>query len=202
MGCVSSKQTVSVTPAFDHSGALRDNAGAAGISGTNSGRYRTGFSELEKKRSSGGSKKKKNNGSNSGGVSDFGGGGFGLSGSDLGESGRASSRSDSLSLRLGNLQKYIEGEHVAAGWPAWLSAVAGEAIHGWVPLRADSYQKLEKVFLEFSFSLLIFFYQIFLSENLFVFEFLFTLMLLFCRFLDVYSFTFMEIWVYFLKLLL
>ncbi|KAK8338791.1 hypothetical protein V6Z12_A09G275800 [Gossypium hirsutum] len=145
MGCVSSKQTVSVTPAFDHSGALRDNAVADGSSGTNSGRYRIGFSEFEKKRSSGGSKKKKKNGSNSGGVSDFGGGGFGLSGSDLGESGRASSRSDSLSLRLGNLQKYIEGEHVAAGWPAWLSAVAGEAIHGWVPLRADSYQKLEKI---------------------------------------------------------
>ncbi|MBA0616567.1 hypothetical protein Godav_016609 [Gossypium davidsonii] len=145
MGCVSSKQTVLVTPAFDHSGALRDNAGAAGSSGTNSGRYRIGFSEFEKKRSSGGSKKKKKNGSNSGGVSDFGGGGFGLSGSDLGESGRGSSRSDSLSLRLGNLQKYIEGEHVAAGWPAWLSAVAGEAIHGWVPLRADSYQKLEKI---------------------------------------------------------
>ncbi|XP_039067911.1 protein IMPAIRED IN BABA-INDUCED STERILITY 1-like isoform X2 [Hibiscus syriacus] len=145
MGCVSSKQTVSVTPAFDNSGALRDKAGAACSSGTNSGRYRVGLSELEKKRSSGGSgRKTKKKSSNSGGVSDLG-GAFGLSGSDLGESGRASSRSDSLSLRLGNLQKYIEGEHVAAGWPAWLSAVAGEAIHGWVPLKADSYQKLEKI---------------------------------------------------------
>ncbi|OMO86685.1 hypothetical protein CCACVL1_09529 [Corchorus capsularis] len=147
MGCVSSKQAVSVTPAFDHSGALRDNAVGAGSVGTNSGRSRVGFSELEKKRSSvgGGSKKKKKN-STSGGVSDLGGGGsFGLSGSELGESGRASSRSDSLSLRLGNLQKYVEGEHVTAGWPAWLSAVAGEAIHGWVPLKVDSYQKLEKI---------------------------------------------------------
>ncbi|XVF09015.1 hypothetical protein REPUB_Repub07fG0054000 [Reevesia pubescens] len=146
MGCVSSKQTVSVTPAFDHSGALRDNAGASGSIGTNSGRSRVGFSELEKKRSSGGSKKKKKN-SNSGGVSDVGSGigGLGLSGSELGESGRASSRSDSLSWRLGNLQKYVEGEHVAAGWPAWLSAVAGEAIHGWVPLKADSFEKLEKI---------------------------------------------------------
>lgn len=34
---------------------------------------------------------------------------------------------------------------MAAGWPAWLSAVAGEAIHGWVPLRADSFEKLEKI---------------------------------------------------------
>ncbi|XVE54752.1 hypothetical protein DITRI_Ditri03aG0106900 [Diplodiscus trichospermus] len=142
MGCVSSKQTVSVTPAFDHSGALRDNAGAGSVR-TNSGRSRFGLLELENKRSSGGGKKKKKN-SNSGCASDLG-GGLGLSGSELGESGRASSRSDSLSFRMGNLQKYIEGEHVAAGWPAWLSAVAGEAIQGWVPLKADSYEKLEKI---------------------------------------------------------
>ncbi|XP_022768832.1 protein IMPAIRED IN BABA-INDUCED STERILITY 1-like [Durio zibethinus] len=144
MGCVSSKQAVSVTPAFDNSGALRDNAGASSA-GTNSGRSRVGFSEREKNRSSGGggSKKKKKN-SNSGGVSDLG-SGLGMSGSELGESGQASWRSDSLSLRLGNLQKYLEGEHVAAGWPAWLSAVAGEAIQGWVPLKADSYEKLEKI---------------------------------------------------------
>ncbi|KAI3808652.1 hypothetical protein L1987_24609 [Smallanthus sonchifolius] len=36
-------------------------------------------------------------------------------------------------------------EHVAAGWPAWLSAVAGEAIDGWIPLKSDSFQRLEKV---------------------------------------------------------
>ncbi|KAL4297571.1 hypothetical protein GQ457_12G006010 [Hibiscus cannabinus] len=142
MGCVSSKQTGSVTPAFDHSGALRDNAGTSCSSGTNSDRYRLGFSDLDQKRSSGRKTKKKSG--NRGGVSDLG-SAFGLSGSELGESGRASSRSDSLSLRLGNLPKYIEGEHVAAGWPAWLSAVAGEAINGWVPLKADSYQKLEKI---------------------------------------------------------
>ncbi|CAB4281059.1 unnamed protein product [Prunus armeniaca] len=130
MGCVSSKQAVSVTPAFDHSGAFRDNVG-------NSGRSRVGLGEVEKK-----SKK-----------------GAELSGSELGESGRASSNGgcggnyhksnnsycESLSFRLSNLQKYVEGEQVAAGWPAWLSAVAGEAIQGWVPLRADAYEKLEKI---------------------------------------------------------
>lgn len=125
MGCVSSKQAVSVTPAFDHSGAFRDNAGS-------SGRSRVGLGEVvvEKKKKKGGES-------------------VGLSGSELGESGRTSSNGgggyESLSFRLGNLQKYVEGEHVAAGWPAWLSAVAGEAIHGWVPLRADSYEKLDKV---------------------------------------------------------
>ncbi|MBA0552346.1 hypothetical protein Golob_023167 [Gossypium lobatum] len=142
MGCVSSKQAVSVTPALDHSGALRDNAGTVSF-GSNSCRSRIGFSELEKKTTAGGGKKKKKN-SNSGGVSDFG-GVTGACGNELGDSGRANLRSDSLSLRLGNLQKYVEGEHVAAGWPAWLSAVAGEAIHGWVPLKADSFEKLEKI---------------------------------------------------------
>uniref|UniRef100_A0A7N0U1H8 Protein kinase domain-containing protein n=1 Tax=Kalanchoe fedtschenkoi TaxID=63787 RepID=A0A7N0U1H8_KALFE len=66
-------------------------------------------------------------------------------GSELGESGRGSCRSEPVSFRLGNLHKYVEGEQVAAGWPAWLSAVAGEAIHGWVPLRPDAFEKLEKI---------------------------------------------------------
>lgn len=52
----------------------------------------------------------------------------------------------SRSFRLRNLHKYLEGEQVAAGWPPWLSAVAGEAIQGWVPLKADNFEKLEKVF--------------------------------------------------------
>ncbi|KAK1317231.1 putative serine/threonine-protein kinase [Acorus calamus] len=65
---------------------------------------------------------------------------------ELGESGRAiARRNDSVSFRLGNLHEYIEGEQVAAGWPAWLSAVAGEAIRGWIPLKADSFEKLEKI---------------------------------------------------------
>ncbi|KAL4361446.1 hypothetical protein GQ457_04G005700 [Hibiscus cannabinus] len=38
----------------------------------------------------------------------------------------------------------IEGEQVAAGWPAWLVTVAGEAIKGWTPRRANSFEKLDK----------------------------------------------------------
>ncbi|KAF8114325.1 hypothetical protein N665_0039s0089 [Sinapis alba] len=117
MGCVNSKQTVSVTPAIDHSGVFKDNASVQEPSPA-----------VEKKlvswRSKSSSKK---------------------SGS---ESGRASSnsRSESLSFRtLGNLSNYLEAEQVAAGWPAWLSNVAGEAIHGWVPFRADAFEKLEKI---------------------------------------------------------
>ncbi|XP_027942164.1 protein IMPAIRED IN BABA-INDUCED STERILITY 1 [Vigna unguiculata] len=116
MGCVSSKQAVSVTPAIDHSGAFRSNAAVLGES-----------ERKEKKRS----KKRTESG--------------GASQSEVGESGRTSSNCDSLSFRLGNLHKYVQGEHVAAGWPAWLSAVAGEAIHGWVPLCADAFEKLEKI---------------------------------------------------------
>ncbi|MCL7040762.1 hypothetical protein MKW94_028485 [Papaver nudicaule] len=41
--------------------------------------------------------------------------------------------------------KDIENEHVAAGWPPWLAAVAGEAIRGWVPRRADSFEKMDKI---------------------------------------------------------
>ncbi|PRQ49869.1 putative protein-serine/threonine kinase CMGC-CDK-CRK7-CDK9 family [Rosa chinensis] len=36
-------------------------------------------------------------------------------------------------------------EQVAAGWPGWLSAAAAEAINGWTPRRADTFQKLNKI---------------------------------------------------------
>ncbi|XP_043705745.1 protein IMPAIRED IN BABA-INDUCED STERILITY 1-like isoform X2 [Telopea speciosissima] len=121
MGCFNSKQAVSVTPAFDFSGGLRDKG--SGILGS-SLRKRDGVESEKKKVEPGDS-----------GVG------------ELGESRRGSSTGgeSSFSLRLGNLQKYVEGEQVAAGWPAWLSAVAGEAIQGWVPLSADSFEKLEKI---------------------------------------------------------
>ncbi|EYU41698.1 hypothetical protein MIMGU_mgv1a022432mg, partial [Erythranthe guttata] len=47
--------------------------------------------------------------------------------------------------RLSNPTKHIHGEQVAAGWPSWLSAVAGEAINGWTPRRADSFEKIDKI---------------------------------------------------------
>lgn len=49
------------------------------------------------------------------------------------------------SPRLGNLPKQSEGEQVAAGWPAWLAAVAGEALRGWLPRRADLFEKIDKI---------------------------------------------------------
>lgn len=46
--------------------------------------------------------------------------------------------------RLGNPPGHVHGEQVAAGWPSWLSIVAGEAIKGWTPRRADTFEKLAK----------------------------------------------------------
>lgn len=47
--------------------------------------------------------------------------------------------------RSGMVPKNLEGEQIAAGWPSWLSQVAGEAIKGWIPRHAASFEKLDKV---------------------------------------------------------
>ncbi|XP_008781045.1 protein IMPAIRED IN BABA-INDUCED STERILITY 1-like isoform X2 [Phoenix dactylifera] len=65
--------------------------------------------------------------------------------SESGESGKIGSASNSMIFRLGNLHRCIEGEQAAAGWPAWLTAVAGEAIQGWVPLKAESFERMDKI---------------------------------------------------------
>ncbi|XP_077227089.1 putative serine/threonine-protein kinase At1g54610 [Tasmannia lanceolata] len=33
----------------------------------------------------------------------------------------------------------------ASGWPEWLEAVVGDAIEGWTPRRADTFEKLDKI---------------------------------------------------------
>ncbi|KAM7482072.1 hypothetical protein LguiB_006655 [Lonicera macranthoides] len=44
-----------------------------------------------------------------------------------------------------NVRNGVDGAQVAAGWPSWLTAVAGEAIRGWVPRKGDSFEKLDKI---------------------------------------------------------
>ncbi|KAF9681665.1 hypothetical protein SADUNF_Sadunf05G0025600 [Salix dunnii] len=44
-----------------------------------------------------------------------------------------------------NLPRQTRGEQVAAGWPPWLSAVCGEALNGWIPRRADTFEKIDKI---------------------------------------------------------
>ncbi|XP_042005332.1 probable serine/threonine-protein kinase At1g54610 [Salvia splendens] len=46
---------------------------------------------------------------------------------------------------MGSLPSAVVGEQVAAGWPSWLVAAAGEAICGWVPRKADTFEKLDKI---------------------------------------------------------
>ncbi|CAJ1956588.1 unnamed protein product [Sphenostylis stenocarpa] len=46
---------------------------------------------------------------------------------------------------LGRVPKGLEGEQVAAGWPTWLSSVAGEAIQGWIPRSADTFERFGKI---------------------------------------------------------
>ncbi|XP_017227312.1 probable serine/threonine-protein kinase At1g54610 [Daucus carota subsp. sativus] len=47
--------------------------------------------------------------------------------------------------RLSSFAKSRHGEQVAAGWPPWLSDVLGEALEGWLPRRADSFEKIDKI---------------------------------------------------------
>lgn len=53
------------------------------------------------------------------------------------------SNADSINLKFEG--RLMDAEHVAAGWPSWLSEVAGEAVHGWLPIKSDNFERLEKV---------------------------------------------------------
>lgn len=59
--------------------------------------------------------------------------------------------------RLSNPPKHLQGEQVAAGWPLWLSAVCGEALNGWIPRQADTFEKIDKVSFTFRSSAILFF---------------------------------------------
>nr|VDC92250.1 unnamed protein product [Brassica oleracea] len=55
------------------------------------------------------------------------------------------SKTTGVSLRSGLSHGNVEAEQVAAGWPSWLSSAAPEAVHGWIPLRAEDFEKREKI---------------------------------------------------------
>lgn len=49
------------------------------------------------------------------------------------------------SNKMTSMPRGAKGEQADAGWPPWLTSVAGEAVKGWLPRSADSYEKLKKV---------------------------------------------------------
>lgn len=55
------------------------------------------------------------------------------------------SRRSKPNPRLSNPPKHLHGEQVAAGWPSWLTAVCGEALTGWIPRKADTFEKIDKI---------------------------------------------------------
>lgn len=59
-----------------------------------------------------------------------------------------------------NFPKHTLGEQVAAGWPSWLSDICGEALSGWIPRKANTFEKIDKVLkpyiIQFLFSVLLF----------------------------------------------
>ncbi|MCL7041401.1 hypothetical protein MKW94_029978 [Papaver nudicaule] len=130
MGCISSKEAASVKPASSEE--FRDNGSA--ISGTSSMQIQTKLPEPDYK-------KVIHSRNNNGG----GGGNNKLGDSKRENKPKVEDQAISRSFRMRNMHRHVEGEQVAAGWPSWLSAVAGEAIHGWIPLRAESFEKLEKI---------------------------------------------------------
>ncbi|XP_066383242.1 protein IMPAIRED IN BABA-INDUCED STERILITY 1-like [Miscanthus floridulus] len=127
MGCVASKNAVSVTPAADSSGGLRDRSQPRAQESAPPVPLPVPVSSLRSSSSAARRSEK---------VKD-----------EAEEPGKAvvAVPAASRNFRLRSLRKSLEGEQVAAGWPPWLSAVAGEAIQGWIPLKADSFEKLEKV---------------------------------------------------------
>ncbi|XP_057491284.1 protein IMPAIRED IN BABA-INDUCED STERILITY 1-like isoform X1 [Actinidia eriantha] len=132
MGCISSKQARSPPPDFDSTTITVRHNGPASAHLDFFSLKRGGFGELEKIKEepdkeneedsvcSRNREQKKSRSTKKG----------------------SSEKKAVFSLRFG---RYTEAEQIAAGWPPWLSAVAGEAVEGWLPLRADLFEKLDKV---------------------------------------------------------
>ncbi|KAH0881725.1 hypothetical protein HID58_069119 [Brassica napus] len=55
------------------------------------------------------------------------------------------SKTTGVSHRSGLPHGNVEVEQVAAGWPSWLTSASPEAVHGLVPLRAEDFEKREKI---------------------------------------------------------
>ncbi|KAJ9173247.1 hypothetical protein P3X46_016404 [Hevea brasiliensis] len=151
MGCVSSKRTLSVadaSPVLDYSYAPPPLAGN-GHSSVGSSKCPSGYLNFEqkhKKDKKDGSRRKKSSydidNNNEEEVKED--RNTNLHGKKV-KRRSSSGKSGPINLKLGFSHRHVGAEQIAAGWPSWLSSAAEEAIHGWLPLRADAFEKLEKV---------------------------------------------------------
>ncbi|XP_015698127.1 LOW QUALITY PROTEIN: probable serine/threonine-protein kinase At1g54610 [Oryza brachyantha] len=62
-----------------------------------------------------------------------------------GQSGIIGRYGKKLELYFADVSKELRSEHVNTLWPDWLVNVAPEAVQGWVPLRAESFERLSKI---------------------------------------------------------
>lgn len=63
----------------------------------------------------------------------------------IGKKLRSDNKQPSIKLNVLVPRRHVEAEHVAAGWPSWLTQCAADVVHGWLPLSADAYEKSDKV---------------------------------------------------------
>ncbi|KAK4477595.1 hypothetical protein RD792_016831 [Penstemon davidsonii] len=144
MGCISSKKARSQSPKFD---SLSSKSSSKNNAGRDKGRARlpssstatligqAAFGPLEKIKEEPEKEDEDEDEDERHGVQ-------GRSGNLKALKKGASEKRAAFSIKFGRL---TEAEHVAAGWPTWLSAVAGDAVDGWLPLRSDAFERLEKI---------------------------------------------------------
>ncbi|WCJ25663.1 Protein kinase superfamily protein [Euphorbia peplus] len=133
MGCVSSKRARNSSPVLDYSSVFPPPREEGSL------RHPSGSLRKDEREAS--SRRRKDDV-----VQDRSGSGHG-NGGQLKRVRRRSSGgfSGPISFKFGFSQRNVAAEQIAAGWPSWLSSAAAEAIHGWVPLKADAFVKLEKI---------------------------------------------------------
>lgn len=133
MGCVSSKKLASAdagSPVVDYSAAQASTNDNATLHYVISSKNPSEALELERKEE----EKKQEDHHNKGSRE-----------SRKLKKGNSQRKNAAFSIKLGLSHRHVNAEQISAGWPAWLTAAAPEAVHGLVPLRAEAFEKLDKV---------------------------------------------------------